>query len=132
MDGVVASRGVTWMATKKVAKKTKFAVIVEFTGTFERPEDGLVFAVCKHAPLVAQGDDEDDALEHMRRVIRLYLQSITTIDQLNAAVEAGELRIRVHKPAAITSHTAPAQPPLKIVRRDDGFKAEADLDDIAA
>jgi predicted RNase H-like HicB family nuclease len=119
------------MATKK-AQPPKFTAVLEFTGTFERTDEGLVFAVCNHAPLVAQGDDEDDALEHMKRVIRLYLSTLKTADQVNAAVEAGEIRIRLQKPMAANSHSAPTRPLLKIVKGDHGFKAEADLDDIAA
>ena len=44
-----------------------------FDGRFERTE-GLLFAVCENAPLVAQGDSEGSAFDHMHELVDLYLE----------------------------------------------------------
>lgn len=92
--------------------------VFEFRGTFEET-DGILFAVCEHAPLVAQGSNEDDALEHMKRLITLYLHTLRSKGELNAAIDKGEVRVRILEQEQ--------KPSLTIIRNERRFEAQADL-----
>jgi len=91
-------------------------VVFSFHGTFET-QAGVVFARCDHAPLIARGADEDEALERMEKVISAYVRALASRGEIELAVQTGKLRADL---ASI-----PADPTSLAVSRSDGrFTAE--------
>ena len=66
-------------------------VVFFFHGTFET-QGGVVFAKCDHAPLVAHGVDQDQALERMDKVMAAYVSELARRGEIEAAILAGKLK----------------------------------------
>jgi hypothetical protein len=91
-----------------------------FTGTLHS-QDGRMVARCDHAPLVSSGNNEDEALAQMSRMIVVYLGGLAQRGELDAAIEAGKIHITVADAPALGHSSDWAQPNLE--RVDGGFRA---------
>lgn len=103
---------------------TKKVPMFYFTGRFEKVDEHI-FAVCEHAPLVTQGKDPQDALEHMGDAIRIFLETLIAEEKFEAALRDGVVRfgyvdIKRRQPRQRT-------PRLKLVEQD-GFEASIPLE----
>jgi hypothetical protein len=99
-----------------------------FTGRLYS-QDGRMVARCDHAPLVSSGDNEDEALAQMSRMIVVYLGGLAQRGELDAAIEAGKVHITVADAPALSQSSDWAQPSLE--RVDGGFRARVPAVDAA-